>query len=35
VADDFLETAEEKDFETDGLGNRWHGRIVTRAKGGG
>jgi len=30
VADDFLESAKEEDFDADGLRNRWHRRIVTR-----
>jgi hypothetical protein len=30
MADDFLEAAEEENLDADGLGNRWHRRIVTR-----
>jgi hypothetical protein len=33
VAEDFLEAAEEEDFEADGLGDSGHGGIVTRAAG--
>lgn len=35
VAEDFLEAAEEEDFEANGLGDGGHGGIVTRAAGGG
>jgi hypothetical protein len=33
VAEDFLEAAEEEDFEANGLGDGGHGGIVTRAEG--
>jgi hypothetical protein len=33
VAEDFLEAAEEEDFQTNGLGDGSHGGIVTRAEG--
>ena len=35
AADDFLEAAEEKDFDAHGLRSGWHKRIVARAGGGG